>query len=396
MGNVAPTLTLSTAEAAQWNRDLLLRFHVALEIDPAADLLSMFPDAYHHEHQIAQYRQLSYAAKVNLQTLNRLRDTLKGPPDFRTRLELAETATIVFPLSAKVTALLARDSERTLNGGLCDTEKSLLVSLKRLFWNSPKLWSDPVRGVVVRCDEEIVAKVNMGNKDHTEYTSMRYLAEQAPTIPAPRPHGLNAFGPFRVLFMSYIPGRTLTQAWPSMSHNDKSSIQCQLDSIFCRLRTLQQNDGIALGGVCGEGVKELRVDECSLFKGITTAMEFNDLQFSTNPHGSATYVKLLHFFLEQNSSALTHGSVFTHGDVRTDNIMVKQDNISGCYAVTGIIDWEDSGFYPEYYECTALIRTLSLLDEDDCYLYLPQSISPSQFPGRWLVDQLWGIHLRTT
>ena len=30
------------------------------------------------------------------------------------------------------------------------------------------------------------------------------------------------------------------------------------------------------------------------------------------------------------------------------------------------------GFYPAYYECTVLTRTLSLVDEDDWYLHLPE------------------------
>lgn len=64
--------------------------------------------------------------------------------------------------------------------------------------------------------------------------------------------------------------------------------------------------------------------------------------------------------------------------------------------VNAIIDWEDSGFYPDYYECTALTRTLSVVDENDWYLHLPDSISPARFSQRWLVDRLWGIHLRTT
>lgn len=226
---------------------------------------------------------------------------------------------------------------------------------------------------------------------------MEYLAKNAPDIPAPRPHGLIAFGPFRVIFMSYIPDITLTQAWPNLSHNEKLSIKDQLDGIFCRLRTIRQDDNNVLGGVCGEGVKELQVDECASFKDITTITQFNELQFSAVHHGSNSYVKLLRSFLENdNSSTSIHGSVFTHGDVRTDNIMVKKDPDTGRYVVSGIIDWEDSGFYPEYHESTVLTRTLSVVDENDWYLYLPESISPLKYPVRWLVDRLWGIHLRTT
>ncbi|KAK2855645.1 hypothetical protein FQN49_004991 [Arthroderma sp. PD_2] len=196
--------------------------------------------------------------------------------------------------------------------------------------------------------------------------------------------------------MTYVPEMTLAQAWPNLTHEDKMSIQRQLDDIFRRLRTLRQDDGHPLGGVCGEGVKDLRVDECSTFKDITTAAEFSSLQFSPRHYGSTTYVKFLRSLLNYDRSTSKHGSVFSHGDFRTDNIMVKRDpDNNDRYVVSGIIDWEYGGFYPEYYECTALSRCMTVIDENDWYLYLPQSISPSQFPVRWLVDRLWGIHLRT-
>lgn len=148
-----------------------------------------------------------------------------------------------------------------------------------------------------------------------------------------------------------------------------------LDEIFCRLRILRQDDGHTLGGVYGEDAKELRVDECAPFKGITIVKGFEDLQFSAEHHGSNTHGKLLRSLLEHENPASMLRSVLTHGDNRTGNIMVKQDpDSSGQYVVTGIIDWEDSRFYPPYYECTVLTRTLSLENENDWYLYLPERV----------------------
>lgn len=77
---------------------------------------------------------------------------------------------------------------------------------------------------------------------------MQYLEEHAPDIPAPRPHRLVAFGNYRVLFMTSIPGSTLAAAWPEMSHEAKLSVQTQLNEIFRRLRTLRRADGAELGG----------------------------------------------------------------------------------------------------------------------------------------------------
>lgn len=427
-------MSLSHAEAAQWNKTLIQEFQKALEKNPATDLLSIFPEFYIHEHRVAKYHQATYAASINLRTVDQLYDTLEhepegnllsaipknylrrinmatGPrvdqpepeiktkePEFRTRLDYAENATIVHPLSGVVIALLSQYSNGDKPLG---ESKILLSSLKHLLWNSPTLWESSVRGIVVKCNEAIAAKVITGNKDTTEYTSMQYLQKQAPEIPAPRPHGLIALGPFRVIFMTYIPGSTLEQTWPSLSHEGKTSIKHQLDTIFSRLRTPQQDETerTQLGGVNGEGAKEDAVDECALFKGITTGKEFSDLQFSARHYGSNSYVKLLRSFLDSDSDSDSDGlarSVFSHGDIRTANIMVKQDGDSGRYVVTGVIDWEDSGFYPPYYECSALTCTLSVVDENDWYLYLPECVSPLRFPVRWLVYRLWRIHLRTT
>lgn len=67
------------------------------------------------------------------------------------------------------------------------------------------------------------------------------------------------------------------------------------------------------------------------------------------------------------------------------------------WTVTGIIDWEDSGFYPDYFECTRLTRVMNVVDEgDDWPSYLPHCISPAQFPTRWLVDRIWDKHIQWT
>ncbi|KAJ5579837.1 uncharacterized protein N7459_005822 [Penicillium hispanicum] len=428
MAGTIPTVpfSLSNPEAAQWNQNLMREFQVALEKNPAADLLSMFPEFYRHEHRDSQCLHLSHAAQINLRALHKLHDRLQdepevnilsvlpinynrqitmatGPkilpptetdipargPDFLTRLDTVQTATVVFPLSNEVTALITNSSKESPD----DQDKTLANSLKKLLWDSPKLWEGPARGIVVQCSDNIVAKVVVGNEDSTEYTSMQFLAKQAPEIPAPRVHGFIALGPCGVLFMSRVPGITLAQAWPTLSHDGKLSIQQQLEEIFHRLRSLPPENR-DIGGVRGEGAKEFRISEIDLFKDIRTPQEYSDLQFSARHYGSNTYVDFLRSFLKNEDPSMLR-PVFTHGDLRTANIMVEREPSVGHYTITGIIDWEDSGFYPAYHESHTLTHNLSPVDEDDWYLYLPRNISPSEFPIRWLVDRLWDIHLRT-
>lgn len=118
-------------------------FQAELERNPEADLLSMVPDLYRHEHRNSQYLRLSHAAKINLRTLHDLCEILRdnpeenllsifpknynrkismatGPkilpstkkditeegPEFQIRLDTAETAQVIFLLSSTVTALI--------------------------------------------------------------------------------------------------------------------------------------------------------------------------------------------------------------------------------------------------------------------------------------------------
>jgi hypothetical protein len=70
-----------------------------------------------------------------------------------------------------------------------DTGHSLFGSLRQLLWASQNIWETPVRGVVVKCDDDLVAKVVVTSGDYTEYTTLQYLAGRERKIPAPKPHG---------------------------------------------------------------------------------------------------------------------------------------------------------------------------------------------------------------
>jgi hypothetical protein len=41
---------------------------------------------------------------------------------------------------------------------------------------------------VLKCNEELVAKVIGNDEDYTKYASIQYLTDNAPDIPAPKSH----------------------------------------------------------------------------------------------------------------------------------------------------------------------------------------------------------------
>lgn len=320
--------------------------------------------------------------------INRLLKSPDPPPeDTLTRLASAATANIIFPLSDAVNDLISRHiygTEESLT-----SSETLALSMKRLFSASDKLWEHRFRGTVFKCSDKVVAKVILGFHNSIEYTSMQYLYKYAPEIPAPRPRGLVDLGNFWAIFMTYIPSITLEKAWPSLCHEQKVSIQYQLNDILTRMRQMEQPDRLPLGGVGGEGVKDLHREDCRSNKVIKTVAGFEDFKFSISKFASDSYVRFLKALLPPT----TKRSVFTHGDFRPGNIIVLTDYRNNCI-VKGIIDWEDSGFYPDFHEATKCTNLLDAGENTDWYEYLPKCISPSSFPQWWLVDRLCGSDIK--
>lgn len=262
----------------------------------------------------------------------------------------------------------------------------LTEALTRLLRKSDLLWqSCSTRSrYVVRCNHQLVLK-SIESSDFTEYSTLQYLQLHRPQIPVPQPHGLITSGQSAYLLMSYVPGITLSKAWPQLQLFQKEAISKKLDDIFSDLRQLQRPDKFALGGVAGEGCKDTRRSTRISKTPLYTSAELWNFQYSHAPVGSKTY---LEFLRRLTSPFLAQKCVFTHGDLRPANIMVQPDS-DGNYEVTGIIDWEMSGFYPEDHECVKITNTLATNERNDWFLHLPSCISPAKFPQRWLSDFAW-------
>ena len=269
-------------------------------------------------------------------------------------------------------------------------QKKLLETLPKVIQQGEILWQSKTNtdNVVVKCNQEVVVKIVPSMGDYTEFTSLQYLADHVPEIPAPKPLGLIGVGDLSYVFMSFIGGTTLERAWPGMLASQKKSITEQLNKYFLRLRQQQCPDGVAFGGVSGEGCKDTRRHTRICTMEIRDCSQFQDFQFSMPNFGGWAYVEFLRNLLPRTTSLC----VFMHGDVRPENIMVQlQDD--GEYKVTGLLDWEKSGFYPDYFECTKITSTMSTSETDDWFLHLPRCISPTQHPARWLLDRLWDKHV---
>jgi len=61
--------------------------------------------------------------------------------------------------------------------------------------------------------------------------------------------------------------------------------------------------------------------------------------------------------------------------------------------VSGIIDWEVSGFYLDYLESHQILRLLGRNVENDWWQYVPRCVDPTRaHRERWLVRTIWDLY----
>ncbi|KJF61143.1 uncharacterized protein CIMG_13461 [Coccidioides immitis RS] len=199
--------------------------------------------------------------------------------------------------------------------------------------------------MVFRCDGDIVVKAIRNTVDYTEYIMLQYLEKHKPTISAPRPLELLHINNVFLIFMSYIPEQTLVDVWLELDIAQKRLVQEQLGQILTDLRSLPHLDRMLLGGVGSEDCKNVR---STLFQQIQC--------------------------------------IFTHGDLRPDNITIKACDKE--IQVTGLLDWEYSRFYPEYYKLVKYTNGLSLSEDDDWCLFMLKCILLECYAWWWLLDNV--------
>jgi hypothetical protein len=310
--------------------------------------------------------------------------------DVRSRLQPSQKVVALDPPAESVLRLLARSGEP--KPVALNTAAGYSKSVIRLLKESEVICDGPLpsRRVVVKWDDYTVAKIVRAAKetaiDTTEYTTLQYLQEHKPKFPAPIPLGHLTMGDISIFFMSYTPGVTLAELWPDLSAGQKACVQDQLNVLLIDLRSLPRPVDRPFGGVAGEGCKDQRRHLRRSTKAIWNAEGFNDFIFSNPNFGSPLFVQFFRNFSTPGNI------VFPHGDVRPENIIVQMSDDDQC-RITGLLDWEFSGFYPDYHDSVKSTNCLATNEDSDWYQFLPPCVSPYRYPVRWLLDYNWGRHL---
>ncbi|KAG8420253.1 hypothetical protein J3459_011262 [Metarhizium acridum] len=198
------------------------------------------------------------------------------------------------------------------------------------------LYSTSNRSVTLFPDKTIVKSGKTISLEEAEAIQVAALAG----LPVPeilttdsQPGGIN------VLQMSQVDGRPLSEVWRTMTLLTKRSIALQLRSMLTTMRALQAPPRL-VGACSGGQFRDSRLCHSHYFPSLVKEDEFNKYLISNLSHVTPRPVR--DAFTRQQRNG--HRIVFTHGDLSPRNIIVSNDRI------VGLVDWEEAGWFPEYWE----------------------------------------------
>ncbi|CAK7226975.1 hypothetical protein SBRCBS47491_006412 [Sporothrix bragantina] len=165
--------------------------------------------------------------------------------------------------------------------------------------------------------------------------------------------------------MGRLPGSQLQLVWESLADKEKNHILVQLKSIWTYLRSIPAPS--LFSSVTGGPLRHrfflwLEPDpritgpfqtEVDLCRALALRSQKNWETNSQRPWTSEFFARHLH------KALCNHPVVFTHGDLQRKNVLVEQLPMTSPdgerqFRVSAVLDWEDAGWYPNYWEYAAL------------------------------------------
>ncbi|RMZ75099.1 hypothetical protein DV738_g5654, partial [Chaetothyriales sp. CBS 135597] len=145
------------------------------------------------------------------------------------------------------------------------------------------------------------------------------------------------------ILMQRLPGIQLGDAWPAMDEDQRRRVVVELRGYLKQLHALQPPVAGWIGSCTGSGpVYDHRLNNLAPCGPFTSVAEFHDylvapIKKCPRPEWAVKYRQRLND---------NYNTRFTHADLSWENILVDPDTGT----ITGIIDWEMAGFWPEWWE----------------------------------------------
>ncbi|KAE8352300.1 kinase-like domain-containing protein [Aspergillus coremiiformis] len=213
---------------------------------------------------------------------------------------------------------------------------------------------------VVRVKEHFAVKFGIGIP-LSEAENMRFLAANS-NVPVPKVYATLIDPETKRIFiiMEYIHGDNLQKLLPSLTRPQKAIICKLVKDAIIELRNVPPPDylGTLNHRPYHDGVFYTKGPNPLISGPFANQKEMNrGMLERIGQAESSQYVRLLRTMVDRTLH--DHRTVFTHGDLQPKNIMVQEveshEDGSPPFKIT-LIDWEISGWYPEFWDfCNATI-----------------------------------------
>lgn len=154
------------------------------------------------------------------------------------------------------------------------------------------------------------------------------------------------------ILMTRLPGEELGQMYETLSSEDKKSVLKELKSYLEAMREWTHPwGGRRICSLLGTSIRSVRIP--NHFAGpFESEEEFNEYLIRPSWSGGFSSESAYNdaLSLAKGMDKMSHPIVFTHGDLKPHNIHVKGPR------VTGFLDWESAGWYPDYWDFTTALR----------------------------------------
>ena len=202
----------------------------------------------------------------------------------------------------------------------------------------------------------------------TSEARMLFHASRTLGLKAPMLRGVTRQGPHTVMFMDFVPGRTVHSVWKTMSRSNQNLIKEQLRAEIMRMR---QSTRPWIGRVDWNGSIHTNDPFYDQYfpdtQSASNTMTYfqNEAEFDAHKvykfqvHCNDQRAQQLQSLLTPLKAEYTDRFVLTHADLHQENILVREvrdQTGKSTWHLAGIIDWARSGYYPEYMECATAMK----------------------------------------
>lgn len=153
------------------------------------------------------------------------------------------------------------------------------------------------------------------------------------------------------ILMTRIPGEQLDEVYDELQPAERNVILDEISTMLRIMRSWKSPWGQRICSISGGPIRSIRVPNHRIGP-FESEKELNDYLLAVASSHSFKSPKEFQSAIEvaRKMYDLPHQVVFTHGDFFLHNILVHDGHVSG------FIDWESAGWYPEYWEFTTPLR----------------------------------------